>query len=1030
MEKNIKAQRDANKHGLDWARIYLKNTDLAKARENLIKNRIQLKRVARAKSVNPAAAVFGESQVGKSYMVDCLLKSKSGVLDVYDGNGNATGFVEAINPLGGGKEATGLITRFTIKKVWEDPEYPIRVELLSPIDVVMVLVDTYFNDVENQAFPNKSQIEEKVNQLLNKYKTSANCQDVITEDEIFELKEYFDQRFLKRGEIFLRDLKETRYFEILSLVIQKISVDNWAEELSFLWNNEQHLTNVFGILLNCYKSLDFAKTVYIKMDAVLREPGTLLHVDRIYELFELENFTDDHGNVKRVQKASEPRMDVLTDSGKKVSGIMKSEFCAIAMEVDFTITKEGENSEEGIVVEKPFLEKLDILDFPGARSRKLFNAGSLSVEESCEMLLRGKVAYLFNKYSQQFLISNLLFCHHSAQSNVTTLASLLKGWISTTVGNTAAQRTDFMQKAGGVPPLFLIGTKFNMDLVRQPIHNVGSESAIQQAIDGIWQTRFDNLQNILGQNKENDWMTNWVVGKPFQNVFLLRAYDYSCQSGVFVGYQTQNKNGVWELVYNNDGTLQGETGIAPHYKTFIESLKDSFIKNDFVKQHFEDPSYSWVRAIGDMVESKKTAKDGTEIIENKWVPQDGSDYIIENLTKSGSAMEEVRNLQFSRILTETFNSLVETLHKHYHDDNADEELRKQMKQAGHINLTFDALFGQDKYFFSDFISSLIIEEERLHDIVLDVVNDTKIVDKTDLSMLFAIRAKAKIDPTAEYEENVNKLITTYNCTSRKELEQELARLSKTSEDPITIDAIINPPRVKNLSLIIANAIVKAWIDVNLSLERYKDFVNRGLKEDLLESFLKNLKTLFDDKIQMSERMASRIHPYVSSAVGTQDEMSDMIADICSEMINKFINTVGSAYYDEELWNDIEATVKYNKFDLNVRRQDATNIEIDTDEIKDGLPAVFDSFDNIDVILNQVPVDMNRLAHFSNYQEYSRWIENMKISFLATTGIPKYDIATNDALRKVLVDFIVKQEALKELVDGCEALKSLRTQNAN
>ncbi len=1011
IDKTIEAQLKANAKGLDWAHVYLRKGQLEDTRERLIRNRILLKRVARANGVKAAAAVFGESQVGKSYMVDCLLTSEKSVLNVYDARGEATGFLEYINPLGQGKEATSLISRFTTDKVWKNDDFPVRVELLSPIDVVMVIVDTYFNDVQNHTLPKSDSIIAEIERLKNKYGNRQKCQEVITEDEIYELKEYFGMNMLQRGEAFREALKDNRYFETLSAIISGVDPSEWSEVFSYLWNAQPKLTEVFNIIMACLKSLEFSKTVYIKMDAVLRAPGTILHVDRIYELFGLSTVKDDKGNKRTIVSAKVPDMIVLTENGREVSGVKKSEFCALAMEVAFTISG-GSDAKAALVAEKPFLEYLDILDFPGSRSRKMIEADFITELDACEMMLRGKVAYLFNKYSQQFLISNLLFCHHSEKSEVTTLPSLLKGWVETTVGKTPQERASFLQNAE-VAPLFIIGTKFNMDLKMTPDDSKGDEASKLDAKKYRWTKRFGNLENLLNKSAADNWFLSWTPGETFRNTYLLRSYEYSCQDGLYYGYQTKDPvTGLWSLVYDKEGRLQGELGITEEYVKFFDELKETFKDADFVRNHFADPEVSWREVIG----YGERASDGS----TRWVPRDGSVYIIRNLTRSSRSMNTVRNIQFSRILGETFECLVKVLHDFYHDDNADAELRRQLNIAGSINLAFDALFGKDKYFFSDFISALTVEEETLHDVVLDTINDMRLVEETDLSMLFAIRAKAEVDPGLSFEENKALLREAYNCATDAELESRLEPFG------ITVEDIINPPKVMNFSMLIADAVEKTWIGSHLAVDHYGDFVKRGLNQMLLQSLFSNLEVLYKEKVRMSDRIARRIHPYVSSAAGSLDSMSDMLADICSEMINTFVNSVGSAYYDDEMWSDIDSTVNHNNFVVEVDRNEWSSIRVETDKVRSVLPEVFDSFDNVDKILNQIPVDFSRLEHFSNYEEYRKWIERMKISFLATNGIPKYDVDMNNALRNVLVDNIVRQDALSELVESNALLSSLST----
>ena len=997
----ISSQLSANAKALEWGRVYLRGQELVDFRESLISNRIKLKQLQYANSVNPAAAIFGESQVGKSYMVDCLLTGETEVLNIYNGEGEATGFLESINPLGGGKEATSLISRFTTQQVWGDSTYPIKATMLSPIDVVIVLLDAYYNDVINHDFPKSDVITEEVQRLKQIYQGKPTVQNIITEDEIYELKEYLKSDLMSRGEAFREALINTKYIEELALIITSIPDDQWADVFEFLWNKNQILTDVFRKLISTLRKMDFSHTVYIKMDAVLRKPGTILHVDRLYELFGISEIVDEKGNRRTIERAAEPLMTVLTDKGGRLEGIKKSEFCALAMELAFTIVNPHKDN-TSFLNEKPFLKKSDILDFPGARSRKRIEADIISETDACEMILRGKVAYLFNKYSQQYLITNLLFCHHDVKSEVVTLSSLLKGWVENTIGNSPEKRRDFM-KIAEVSPLFLIGTKFNIDLTKNPDDSKGDVEARQKNMDYRWSKRFEMLENLIAPTVKNDWLNQWTPGQPFNNIYLLRSFEYSCQNGLYVGYQKKDDEGLWKLVYNADGTLQGEVSISEEYSSFIPKLKESFLRDGFVKKHFADASRSW-----DEVAS---------------VGKDGSDWIIRNLTLSSERMNDSRNAQFSSVCHETFEILINALYAFYHDDNSDFELQKQARTAGTISLMFDVLFGKDKYFFSDFISSMLVDEEELHDVVMDIINNTKVVDDTDLSVLFAIRAKARIDNNLPFDENLVRLMKSYNCETQDQLVAVLKDYN------VTVEEIINPPKMMNFSRLIADSVENMWVNTHLSLDRYHEFIKRGFKEIELRKLLDNTTVLYRDKIKLSDRIAKRIHPFVSSS-NAVDDMADMLADICAEMINRFVNTMGAAYYEVEMWDSVKSTISKNQFDIDIPSDIQGDYFFDEFDTREKLPAVFDTFDNVDKILNEIPVDRNKLRHFSNYMEFYNWTELMKISFLATQGIPKYDVNMNNALRHLMVDEIILQASLETLVKESSKLQSLSSLKSN
>lgn len=1013
MINNINSQLAANAKSLEWGQVYLKGEELADFRKRLITNRIKLKRLQYACGVNPAAAIFGESQVGKSYMVDCLLTSDTEVLNIYDGHGNPTGFLESINPLGGGKEATSLISRFTVQKVWTDSDYSIKATMLSPIDVVIVLLDAYFNDVINHDFPKTDVVIEEINRLKAKYLMQSPVQSAITEDEIYELKEYLTSELVARGEAFRMALADSKYFEELSLIISNIREEQWCDVFEFLWNKNTILSDIFNRLVLTLKRLDFSKTVYIKMDAVLRKPGTILHVDRLYELFEISEIIDDKGDRRVIEVAPVQDMSVLTEKGKKLDDIKKSEFCALAMELAFSIVNVNNVNDE-LLSKKPFLKNSDILDFPGARSRKMIQENIISQTDACEMILRGKVAYLFNKYSQQYLITNLLFCHHDIKSEVVTLSSLLKGWVENTIGSTPEERSEFM-KVAQVAPLFLIGTKFNIDLKKTPDDSKGDVEDRIKAMDYRWSKRFEMLENLIGPTVVNNWLNQWTPNTPFRNIYLLRSFEYSCQDGLFTGYQEKDADGLWKLVYQNkhqeneiiigkpenegEYTLRGEQKMSDEYSSFIPKLKESFLKNGFVKNHFANAGKSWEEAVS--------------------VGKDGSAWIIENLSLSSANMTKSRQTQFSRVSQETFDVLVQALCTLYHDDNSDMELKKQMQSAGAISLSLDILFGRDKYFFSDFISSMIVDEEALHDVVMDIVNNTKVVNDTDLSDLFAIRARAEIDNTLSFEENRAKVMRAYSLETEQQLKEWL------DERHVTLEDIINPPKVMNFSRIIADAVEQMWIDTHLSVKHYQDFIKRGLLEKELQKLLDNTTVLYRDKLKVSDRIANKIQPFVSAS-NSVDDMADMLADIAAEMINRFVNTMGSAYYETEMWNDINSAVTHNGFDVKLPVGQYNELSFNNETVRGELPSVFDTFDNVDKILNEVPVDKNKLKYFSNYQEYYKWTELMKISFLATHGIPKYDIAMNNALRTLIVSQLIKQESMQDMVNANTMLQSLKS----
>ena len=102
-----------------WAQS---NKDLRMDREEIIllkESRMKLNRINNSIKSKPVFALFGASQVGKSYLIKNLLSVDGNPLEIILGN-QSYEFLEKINPPGGGAESTGVVTRFTIDQVFED----------------------------------------------------------------------------------------------------------------------------------------------------------------------------------------------------------------------------------------------------------------------------------------------------------------------------------------------------------------------------------------------------------------------------------------------------------------------------------------------------------------------------------------------------------------------------------------------------------------------------------------------------------------------------------------------------------------------------------------------------------------------------------------------------------------------------------------------------------------------------------------------------------------------------------------------
>src|SRR5690554_4795705 len=99
----------------------------------------------------PSIAIFGQSQVGKSYLVQNLAKPfDEQYLKIKVSKGQEDiNFLTAMNPYGG-QESTGLVTRFTTNQdLPEDSAFPFEAELFSQLDIVAIIANAFWSDLKD-----------------------------------------------------------------------------------------------------------------------------------------------------------------------------------------------------------------------------------------------------------------------------------------------------------------------------------------------------------------------------------------------------------------------------------------------------------------------------------------------------------------------------------------------------------------------------------------------------------------------------------------------------------------------------------------------------------------------------------------------------------------------------------------------------------------------------------------------------------------------------------------------------------------
>ncbi len=937
MIQSIEQQLQVIEKADSWIQAALEGNKRRESHDILVKCRRELKKKRFVLGCNPATAIYGESQVGKSYLVSSLLSGKHSQFSLQGGDGTQYNFIESVNPPGGGSESTSLVSRFSVNFTPIDEKFPIKAVLLSPADLILVLCDSFYNDIILKETPEvhlftAEELKLELNAIQESYKGTPSKQSILTEDDVLDISDYFDAYFQKADRI-----KDSGFFKMIPQLIQSVDPSHWKDVFCLLWNKDHAFTELFGQLISEYQKLDFSQELYLPIESVLYAYGTLLDVKRMHEIYS----APDH-----LEPNYTPSTTVLLNNGTQVV-FSKSFLCALTAELVFGQPKE-------LIKEKPFLEYTDLLDFPGARSRMEIQLNAVEKKSIPALLLRGKVAYLFNKYSDSERIRILMFCAKHEQAAQRLMPGLLNNWIEKVIGMDAETRSLYI-KTSKISPLFIIGTFFNVNMAYDPLHDGKDQSSLNYR----WKQRFDTTlakEYIEVENPTYSWFNNWTSAEPyFRNIFLLRDFEKSeTPSRLFSGY--------------NQYKEEKEEIIPPQNPNFRKDLRQSFIDYDFVKKHFEDPAASWDAAAS--------------------INKDGTALIIEKLTIAASNSKAARQIKVKSDLIQINQALMTELRKHYHSADKDEELLRAKSTAGNIQLKLDTAFAADGIRqYGRLMRDLMVDESAVLHLFRGCIDDIEHQDVINQDIYSTYRIQVPVDAEDTAQSYFEKLCVHYEKVTDEQKEQFGKELK---EKNVNLEDLISGGKdlIKNNAQQLAEALLDFWFASIFSPD--KRIIQHILAEDentSLQDIAEMFKKLFA-KIDLANVIARHIRGYVDGH-GKTDLPYEIVADISAELLNRCIQSVGFEYFDEAEISDLQQANERNSLGL------VFDVVSDSEV---SLEKMFYRVENWTEILKFHPEEMRLLP---NYKNYIDWYNRLKIGFVSVCDIPNYDVSANERLGKII-----------------------------
>jgi hypothetical protein len=786
----------------------------------------------------PVIAVFGGSQVGKSYLIKNLL-SKKGQPFVIKNNNKEYDFLKDINPPGVGAESTGVVTRFTINNDVKFEEFPIKIKLLSPKDILIIILDSFFLDLKKiTTFVNSKDLDIHIKYFEANYTTSK--QNALSEYDILEIKEYFENHLSKHTILFV-GLNESRFFERIGKIIDGFEYLEWKAIFEVLWNKNEHLSALFSKLISDLKILNFDNSAYLNFKEVLRGEGEILDVKRLKELYSCNKSTT-----------------IKKENGEEIN-INLSIITALTSELVFSIPNELTDSKE-------FLKNSDLLDFPGARSRLAIEIEDINSEIIPDMLLRGKVSYLFNKYSDDFNINNLLFCTNDKQLDVNEIPTLLFNWISKNIGSNAYDRNNAL-KDSSVPPLFVIFTFFNNQLKFDTTNDFEFANDVEK-LNYKWDTRFNRFfeNEIVTQTK--DWHKDWTKDQQnFKNFYLLRDFKYSTDS--FDGYE--------EMGY--------EVKIREERTNFLDKLKDSFLNFKFVQNHFDSPSNSW-----DI--SANLNNDGSELI------IDNLTQVSNNLTKTNHYINKLNNLVID---------IKRELNKHLHTDDLTVLRANSMKSVNDIQFSINSILARDINAFNQLIKHISVNPVEIYNLlnenIVVNINEKNLDNYSQGNILMSQYPELK--NVNSYEEVIEILKQNLWLSSNEEVESFLV------DKGIKKENLFSKKETKSKAQFYTELLLEYWGTKINNQSNLEYFIANGLTQSSTAFLAAHFSKIIENR-GLKDKLERILNDVVSETV-TNRGVEEFLAETFSLLINEIVINFDINYFTEEELVEIKNLNMNNNF---------------------------------------------------------------------------------------------------------------------
>ena len=422
--------------------------------------------------------------------------------------------------------------------------------MLTETDLVKILGNSFLSDFD----PNNRKVKLPEEEVIRAAVTAAEAQagtpaKHLDEITMFDIGEYFRAYFSTGVEAFTR----AGYWDALTRFGHRLPTAARIKLYALLWGNLEDFTRLFILLHDALEKLQHAPQARASLEAL--EPRETSIIDVQILLKSLDTPQDAKDLIAVVPELG-------GEDGAPVK-IPRAVLTALVAEIKV------------VIAEKPweFFEHTDLLDFPGARSRSKLIELPGDKEEREEvlrhMILRGKIAYLFQRYTEERELTCMMLLHAAVRCRGE--GSRRHG---ARVGRSDARHDRRAAHASS------LRTLSRADQVRHGLHREGGRHG------GLAARQVHAAPGRLVPGALRARPVGAGLGRP-----ALSQYRVPAQSGVEAA---AHHSGTGDTNTLADGSEQRiEAAIAPEAAPRLEEYKAGFLQSADCQKHFSDRERVW-----------------------------------------------------------------------------------------------------------------------------------------------------------------------------------------------------------------------------------------------------------------------------------------------------------------------------------------------------------------------------------------------------------------------------------------------------